>query len=205
MLDEEQQKELGEWLKNHKRDYDEIWKTIKFRQRLKTIVIPYLKEQGFNVSDTAARVVEFTRVHGGIGDVITIDYLRNIVDRYRRPTIPGVGILAEFRIDVRILDPVSKKNLLKWYSICFAPPRHVLPWHGAWPFKDAATLDQLLEIFVREFEKRGNGVFELARSGASLEEIRILAGEALPILSEEEWDRSPWGKGDIVVTEASLE
>jgi len=200
MINEAEQKLLADWFRNHLKDYNELWKTIKFKQRLKTIVVPSLNEHGFDISSTGARVTEFTRVRDGIGDIIYIDYLRNIVDRYRRTGSPSIGVLGEFRVKLRLLDIRSQKDLVPyWLFFRFTPPRNVLPWNGEWPFKDAATLDQLLKIFVQEFDMRGNKVFELARRGASREELTEFAGEALRSLSEEEWDNSPWAGGEIVV------
>jgi len=209
MMDDEQSRMLGDWLKSYLKDYNELWKKIRFKQRLKKIVVPSLEKHGFeaftkNVTGGMYRDYEFSRVCDEIGDIIYIDCLRNIVDRYSRPGIMGVGVIGVFRVNFRVFDFKSRRDLVSnWEFLRFVPPQNVLPWAGEWPFKDAGTLDQLLGIFVQEYEKRGERVFELVHRGASREELSLFAGEALPLMSEEEWDKSPWGKGDIVAPDLS--
>lgn len=210
MLDEEDQKILGDWFKTYLKDYDELWKSIKFRQRLKKIVVPSLNSHGFDafthLSDRGGRgMVEFSRTQDKIIDIIYMRCLRNILDRYRRPGMSGVGVLGEFRVHLRLVDSRTGKDLIaNWESLRFTPPPNVLPWIGEWPFKDAATLDQLLTIFAVEFDKRGIKIFELARRGAPRDELVMCAGEAARPLSEDEWDKSPWSGGDIVVKDSSF-
>lgn len=210
MLDDEQKQQFSDLVMKQIREHNELWKKIRFRQRLSKTVAPSLKNHGFEpfthvTIKGPSTLCEFSKVESGIVNIVYFDRVKNVVDRYRRATISGKGILGVFRVNVRVLVLESKEDIApNWLFLRFTPPRNVLPWNGEWPFKDAATLDELLGIFNQEFDLKGDKLFELARSGGSFEELTAFMGKALPLLSEEEWDKSPWGNGDIVVPDESL-
>ncbi|MFZ1978063.1 MAG: hypothetical protein WAV76_08920 [Bacteroidota bacterium] len=54
---------------------------------------------------------------------------------------------------------------------------------------------------MREFKDRGCKWFDIAREKGSNDELRRIVGEWVHRLSFEEWQKSPWADGRIIIEE----